>query len=138
MVPRMRRPGEIIEIVRAIRAVESTRPLHVFGIGSPRLIKDLFSEGVDSVDSSSYVRNACDGRILNTNSLDWIKLDNDLLGLPSCECRSCQRLGNNYLELEGEANRMALTLHNLETLVHSVVPIHFPANASDSLLDSRS
>jgi helicase len=122
MVPRVRRPAEIIEIVRAIRRVDSVRPLHVFGIGSPSLIKELFSEGVDSVDSSSYVRNASDGRFLDIESLEWIKPDVGLISLPSCACRSCQRLGRAYFELEGEANRMALTLHNLEAILNSVVP----------------
>lgn len=39
------------------------RPLHVFGIGKPELIARLFQLGVDSVDSSSYVRLAAEGRI---------------------------------------------------------------------------
>ncbi len=120
MVPRVRRPEEIIEIVRAIRAVDSERPLHVFGMGSPKLISDLFCAGVDSVDSSSYVRAAGDGKILDIHRLEWVKADANTTGVTPCACRSCQILGRAYLALEGEANRMALTLHNLEVLVHSV------------------
>jgi tRNA-guanine family transglycosylase len=120
MVPRIRRPEEIIEIVRAIRAVDSKRPLHVFGIGSPRLISDLFRSGVDSVDSSSYVRAATDGKFLDVHSLEWVKADAKITDMTSCACRSCQILGRAYLALEGEANRMALTLHNLEALFRSV------------------
>lgn len=123
MVPRVRRPEEIIEIVRAIRVVDSVRPLHVFGMGNARLIRDLFSEGVDSVDSSSYVRSASDGKFLDFTTLEWIKLDVGISSLPPCTCCCCHSLGSEYLALEGEANRLALTLHNLETLVHAVTPM---------------
>jgi helicase len=39
------------------------RPLHVFGLGKPETTAKLFEMGVDSVDSSSYVRLAADGRL---------------------------------------------------------------------------
>jgi helicase len=120
MVPRIRRSAEIIEIVRAIRTIDSARPLHVFGIGSPELIADLFREGVDSVDSSSYVRAAADGKFLARETRLWLTLNAALPRQLSCTCRSCKALGRDYLSLEGEANRMALALHNLETLVNVI------------------
>lgn len=117
MVPRIRRPAEIIRIVRAIREVDSDRPLHVFGIGSPGLIAELFREGVSSVDSSSYVRSAADGKYLDPESGKWITRKQESTAKPFCSCRICQVLDCNYLALEGETNRMALALHNLATIV---------------------
>src|SRR5271166_1406926 len=39
------------------------RPLHVFGLGKPELVTELYHRGVDSVDSSSYVQLAVEGRL---------------------------------------------------------------------------
>jgi tRNA-guanine family transglycosylase len=117
MVPRIRRPADIIKIVRSIRQIDSDRPLHVFGIGSPGLISELFREGVNSVDSSSYVRAASDGKYLDPESGRWITCEESDTAKISCNCRSCQVLQCDYLALEGETNRMALALHNLGTII---------------------
>jgi helicase len=39
------------------------RPLHIFGLGKPDITHWLFQLGVDSVDSSSFVRLAAEGRL---------------------------------------------------------------------------
>ena len=115
MVPRVKRPDEIIAIVRAILAVERERPLHVFGIGNASLISALIKEGVSSIDSSSWVRNAADGRYINptTGTIDDLGTGYE----SGCNCPLCSRLDTDYLSLEGEANRMALALHNLCTQI---------------------
>jgi tRNA-guanine family transglycosylase len=115
MVPRIKRPAEIIDIVRAIRSVDKDRPLHVFGIGNVELVRTLFCEGVNSVDSSSYVRAAVDGKYLCAKTRGFMEVAD--LSSTDCPCPSCQKLGAHYLSLEGEANRMALALHNLHTLL---------------------
>jgi queuine/archaeosine tRNA-ribosyltransferase len=56
MIPRLSKPEQILEIVEAIREVDSERPLHVFGVGVPSLMRRLFDAGVSSTDSSTYVR----------------------------------------------------------------------------------
>jgi helicase len=118
MVPRAKRPNEILTIVRAIRGVDRKRPLHVFGIGNAELIRAVFNEGATSVDSSSWVRAAVDGRHIDRKTGATAELITDE---PSgCDCQSCARLGTTYLSLEGEANRMALSLHNLHSL-HAAV-----------------
>ncbi len=118
MVPRVKRPDEIVQIVRAIRSVDSNRPLHVFGMGSPILIRSLIQAGADSFDSSSYVRSAVEGKVLaettDESCLDARSGDRPLTSRIAC------RLGDDYLALEGEANRMALALHNLESLVRAI------------------
>ncbi len=63
LVPRAKDRAYIESIIRAVRDVIPDLPLHVFGLGKPDLTDWLFTLGVDSVDSSSYVKMAADGRL---------------------------------------------------------------------------
>lgn len=63
LVPRAKDRPLIESIVRAVREVIPDLPLHAFGLGKPDLTDWLFQLGVDSVDSSSYVKMAADGRL---------------------------------------------------------------------------
>jgi helicase len=63
LVPRARDWELVSSIVSAVRQEIGERPLHVFGLGKPSTITKLYSLGVDSVDSSSYVKLAADGRL---------------------------------------------------------------------------
>lgn len=62
LVPRAKNWDLIEGIVSAVLAELDRRPLHVFGLGKPEISHRLFAMGVDSVDSSSYVKLAADGR----------------------------------------------------------------------------
>lgn len=63
LVPRARDLCAIAEIVDAVRNEIPNLPLHIFGLGNPAAVEMLFNRGVDSVDSSSYVRMAADGKL---------------------------------------------------------------------------
>lgn len=63
LVPRAQDLALITQIVEAVRQEIGDLPLHVFGLGKPELTKHLFGLGVDSVDSSSYVKLAAAGRL---------------------------------------------------------------------------
>jgi tRNA-guanine family transglycosylase len=63
LVPRVNDLSSILAIVDAVRAAVPGKPLHVFGLGKPEIVAALFQRGVQSVDSSSYVRLAADGRL---------------------------------------------------------------------------
>jgi tRNA-guanine family transglycosylase len=63
LVPRARNPSLVLSIVEAVRAEVPDLPLHVFGLGKPGMTQQLFEAGVDSVDSSSYVQLAAEGRL---------------------------------------------------------------------------
>jgi len=63
LVPRARDWELVASIVEAVRQEIGDRPLHVFGLGKPSTTTKLFEMGVDSVDSSSYVKLAADGRL---------------------------------------------------------------------------
>lgn len=118
MVPRIGQPDTILRIVTAIRSVDADRPLHVFGIGKPALVRALFDAGVDSVDSSSYVQYAADKRYLEPTTGEYRRLGE--LGEIECACTICRRFSREYLMLKGEANNMALALHNLAATVQYV------------------
>lgn len=64
LVPRLRDPDYVRSIIEAVRA-EWTGPIHVFGVGSPAMVRHCLRWGADSTDSSSYVKYAADGRSLN-------------------------------------------------------------------------
>jgi helicase len=63
LVPRARDRQLLLAVVDAVKAEIGDRPLHVFGLGKPEIVEELFKAGVDSVDSSSYVQLAADGRL---------------------------------------------------------------------------
>ncbi|MCC6743627.1 MAG: tRNA-guanine transglycosylase [Acidobacteria bacterium] len=63
LVPRLGDIENVLAIVDAVRAVVPDKPLHVFGAGQPAIVRTLFEHGVNSVDSSSYVRLAADGKL---------------------------------------------------------------------------
>jgi len=63
MVPRARDLALVRAMVEAVRGEIGDRPLHVFGLGKPDVVRQLFEWGVDSVDSSSYVKLAADGKV---------------------------------------------------------------------------
>lgn len=63
LVPRVRDKKLMLSIIETVRNEIGDLPLHIFGIGKPETIDHLFKAGVDSVDSSSYIKLAADGRM---------------------------------------------------------------------------
>jgi queuine/archaeosine tRNA-ribosyltransferase len=63
LIPRISDFEEVLRIVDAVRSAVPDKPLHVFGLGKPDIVESLFRRGVQSVDSSSYVRLAADGKL---------------------------------------------------------------------------
>lgn len=68
LVPRISDRKLITEVVKAVREIAPDLPLHVFGLGQPGLVRLLFDLGVDSVDSSAYVKLAADGQTWDRKS----------------------------------------------------------------------
>ena len=62
LIPRAKDRGLLFAIIDAVRTTIPNLPLHVFGIGQPELVGELFARGVQSVDSSTYVQLAAQGR----------------------------------------------------------------------------
>jgi helicase len=61
LVPHARDHAHVLSVVAAVRA-KTDLPIHVFGLGQPAMVAALFERGVQSVDSSAWVRAALDGR----------------------------------------------------------------------------
>lgn len=64
MVPRLRDSEYVRSIIEAVRT-EWSGPIHIFGVGSPNMVRNCLMWGANSTDSSSYVKYAADGRSLN-------------------------------------------------------------------------
>ena len=79
MVPRARNREFVLDCVKTVREVLPDLPLHVFGIGNPDFLPDLYKAGVESVDSSSYVKAAADGMNWRLGSKIDCKLNTDRL-----------------------------------------------------------
>ncbi|WP_347841613.1 tRNA-guanine transglycosylase [uncultured Draconibacterium sp.] len=99
MVPRSRDLGLVLAIVEAVRAVEPDKPLHVFGLGKPETVRELFAAGVDSIDSSAYLKAAADGKRWDTGQVidgatSFERLEIALRNL-SCATRPVLPLGWN-------------------------------------------
>jgi helicase len=69
LVPRARDLNGVLAIIEAVRSEVGDLPLHVFGLGKPETIGALYNAGADSVDSSSYVQLAADGRLWSNPAL---------------------------------------------------------------------
>jgi tRNA-guanine family transglycosylase len=63
LVPRAKDLEFVVAATVAARSASPDLPLHIFGLGKPRITSALFEAGADSVDSSSYVRSAARGRL---------------------------------------------------------------------------
>ena len=62
LVPRAKDRDLVLDLVAQVREAVADKPLHVFGIGAPELVSALYRLGVDSVDSSAFVKLAAEGR----------------------------------------------------------------------------
>jgi len=114
MISKMHTPDDIHELITTFREMEGERPLHLFGIGNPKLVKGFYKYGVSSVDSSNYVRQAISKRYLVPDEGTYVALK-EIGQDPSliCDCAICRQFTTEYLALDGELNNMALALHNL-------------------------
>jgi helicase len=63
LVPRVSNLEGVLAIVGTVREVVPDKPIHVFGLGKPGIVEELFRRGVQSVDSSAYVKLAADGKL---------------------------------------------------------------------------
>jgi helicase len=72
LIPRVSDFKGVLRIVDAVRSAVPDKPLHVFGLGKPGIVEALFGRGVQSVDSSSYIKLAVDGRLWGQPALHLV------------------------------------------------------------------
>lgn len=94
LIPRISDRKLITDVVKVVREIFPTEPLHVFGLGQPGLVRLLFDLGVDSVDSSAYVKLAADGQTWDrkTDASDMSPLDRMHLALANLATASQRAL----------------------------------------------
>ena len=98
MVPRVRNRELVLECVKTVRKILPNLPLHIFGMGNPDFLPELYMAGVSSTDSSSYVKAAADRK-------SWI-------------------LGHKVPCLLN-TDRLKLAVQNLAYLNQIILPFHF-------------
>lgn len=95
MVPYAKDHKRVIETVAMVRSILGDKiPIHVLGMGNPKLVPQLFAAGADSVDSSSYVQTAASGTLWrnpsfklespsSTDRMNWA-IDNLKFAIEQC------------------------------------------------------
>ncbi len=101
LIPRINDRKLISDVVKAVREIFPTEPLHVFGLGQPGLVHLLFDLGVDSVDSSAYVKLAADGQTWDrkTGASDMSPLDRMHLALANLATASQRALPLGFAQI---------------------------------------
>lgn len=69
LVPRSQNQDLVLAIIRTVREVIGDLPLHVLGLGNPKFLPEIYKAGADSVDSSSYVQYAANGKLWSDPNL---------------------------------------------------------------------
>lgn len=111
MVPRRTRP-EFWEMVEGALAGAAGLPVHVFGVGAPNVVRQLFDRGVWSVDSSSYLRQAIGKRYWHPLEKRYVEISQLTASLP-CSCPLC-RLDVQSFQSSGLWGTSRLALHNVQ------------------------
>lgn len=116
LVPRVNDPVEVVEIVLGVREViTEEKPIHVFGLASFRILPILFLLDVDTVDTSTYIQSAANGKYFcpGGGSAPISSFHGDRL---PCSCPICRSFTPEYLSGSGVRPLAMLSLHNLHVL----------------------
>ena len=62
LVPRLEDEALLLELVKTVREVAPGLPIHLFGVGEPRLCHQLFAAGATSTDSATFLTRAARGQ----------------------------------------------------------------------------
>lgn len=126
---------QIIDIIFSVRKRIGTAPLHVFGLGGPSYIPLLSYIGVDSFDSSSYMK-------AGSNRIYFIpgQGSNDLCNIGNqewlpCVCPVC----SNKTAVEIRSERKLIALHNLWAITFEIrrLKVAIQENTLEKYLDGR-
>ena len=104
MVPRVKNRKFVLECIKIVREILPEIPLHVLGLGNPNFLKELYQAGVDSVDSSSYVKAAADG-------MNWVrgeKIDCQL----NTDRLFCAIQNLAFVQPKSLTNHLSMTIQN--------------------------
>lgn len=135
LVPKRSNFRQVVDIIWAIRKRIGNTPLHVFGLGGPSYIPLLVYLGVDTFDSSSYLR-AGSKRVYfapGQGSVDFHDIGSRTW-LP-CVCPVCSVHSCN----EVRADRRLIALHNLWMIAYEIrkLKIAIHENTLEPYLEQR-
>ncbi|MBC7092270.1 MAG: tRNA-guanine transglycosylase [Nitrososphaeria archaeon] len=113
---RVNKIEKIVDTILYVRRKFPNAFLHVFGLGSPRLVPLLFYLGVDSVDAKTWLWKAVRHMIYHNGQIVCIKNDS-YSWTPyfdgrdfECNCPVCSKYG--FEGLKGERNWRNRAIHN--------------------------
>lgn len=125
----------LIDTIMAVRKTIGDKPLHVFGLGGPSYIPLLSYIGVDSFDSSSYLK-AGSNRIYFISGQGSAELSDvgNQMWLP-CVCPVC----SNTTAEEVRKERKLIALHNLWVITYELrrLKVAIQENEMDKYLEWR-
>jgi tRNA-guanine family transglycosylase len=135
LVPKRSDFQQIVDTIWAVRKRIGDAPLHVFGLGGPSYIPLLVYLGVDTFDSSSYLR-AGSKRVYfvpGQGSVDFQDIDK-CTWLP-CVCPVCSAYPCN----EVREDRRLIALHNLWMITYEIrkLKIAIRENSLEPYLEQR-
>lgn|GEM_PF-2887537 len=105
----------ILSRIIYVRSFFNDIPIHTFGIGNPSLVAILFSLGITSVDSTSYIKYALNGQYIDPSSFKLINLRSISFKRFPCDCKICTTFDVKDIITLGNLGKVYLAIHNLHT-----------------------
>lgn len=103
---------KIISRIFYIRSNFKQTNIHVFGVGNPALLPILFSMGVSSTDSSSYLKYGLSLKYIDPSTLQIFGIDK-LSEKLSCHCKICENFSKSDLISMQSMGKAFISIHNL-------------------------
>lgn len=136
LLPKRSRFYEIIDLITAVRRKIGDKQLHIFGLGGPSTFPLMVYAGVDSCDSSSYMK-AGSKRIYyypEKGSIRFSDLPDNITYLP-CVCPIC----SSHTLDEIRNSRKFIAMHNIWMLTQEIRKIkqHLREGDYEEYLETR-
>jgi len=111
--------NDVVKILTRLLYVKSVFPdvpIHAFGVGNPILLPIMFSMGISSVDSTSYLKYGLESKYIHPTSLKILDINHMEEKLP-CSCNVCQTYRKSSIMSMGSMGKAFISLHNLNTYI---------------------
>ena len=95
-----------------VKSLFNDIPIHAFGVGNPSILPIIFSMGITSIDSSSYLKYALNMKYIHPLTLQVVELKQLDEKLP-CEYRICETYSKSELVSMLGTGKGLIALHNL-------------------------
>jgi len=97
-------------IISSKKALDPSKPVHLFGAGHPLVLPIAIALGIDLLDSAAYAKYAADGRLIFPWGTEKLE---DMEEIP-CNCPVCSRITADELrKMEEKEREKNIALHNL-------------------------